>query len=30
MYVQHTEDDVADLCLSFSWDEDFMGKVRRE
>ena len=26
--TQHTNDDVADLCLTFSWDEDFMGKVR--
>ena len=25
--AQHEEGDVSDLCLTFSWDEDFMGKV---
>ena len=24
---QNYEGDVSDLCLTFSWDEDFMGKV---
>ena len=25
---QNYDGDVSDLCLTFSWDEDFMGKVR--
>ena len=25
--IQHHDGDVSDLCLTFSWDEDFMGKV---
>ena len=26
-FLQHYDGDVEDLCLTFSWDEDFMGKV---
>ena len=26
-FMQHLDGDVSDLCLTFSWDENFMGKV---